>query len=64
MEILSVLQIWDSYYGRDRMQTQRTVQDDQGNIRTEREVYYYTVYDQRARIQEETIKQPTVDVRA
>ncbi len=64
MQILSVEQIWDSFYGRDRMQIRRVSQDDSGNIRTTREIYYYTVYDHRGQLDSQTLKAAQVDVKA
>ena len=64
MQVLSVEQIWDSFYGRDRMQIRRVFQDDAGNISTQREIYYYTVYDGRGQLTSETLRAAQIDVRA
>lgn len=63
MEVLSVSKIWDQIGSRLRMR-EREVVDTGGRVEIRDTVYYYTVYDHRARIQEETIKQSQVDLRA
>ncbi len=62
MEILAVTKIWDYVGDRLRMRV-RTVEDTGQNVQNRDVTYWYQVYDRQAKIQEETIKSSSVDLR-
>ncbi len=62
MEILAVTKIWDYVGDRLRMRV-RTVEDTGQNVQNRDVTYWYQVYDRQAKIQEETIQNPSVDLR-
>ncbi len=62
MEILAVTKIWDYVGDRLRMRV-RTVEDTGQNVQNRDVTYWYQVYDRQAKIQEETIRSASVDLR-
>ncbi len=62
MEILAVTKIWD-YVGKRLRMRVRTVEDTGQNVQNRDVTYWYQVYDRQAKIQEETIRSSSVDLR-